>query len=245
MVEAQFHRAAEKRKHPALPDLVLGHDLSHAALLARDDSAALGALIELLQNAEYWLSFELSSFEPLLSRCPSPLRELGVGIELRFGEGVDGHLSSEDLSEARRQLLPSLPADLGRAIGSGIEALEHAVAARDRLPDLEALGFASYQPASGLSVHGLRAGGRATILGDGEALRGDAVLPIGKPVVLTATDDRDKPLAPPEVENDLSPPLLAKNGAEDGEREVVFLVPGRYRLRVPGRAEGVKTVLVR
>lgn len=241
--EPQLRRPAEKRRHPLAAELVGGLDLSPKALRERPDAAELAPIAELMANAEYWIAFEVASFDPLLLRCPSPLRELGVGVALRFCESVDGQLSAAELDAARAQLLPGLPADVASAIEEGLSVLAHFVTARDAAEELKTRGFTPYAPSGGLSIAGLRSLGRAEIYADGEKLDRDGALPLGVPVVLTATDERGKALPAPEVESDLGAPLLAQS--DDGERSVVLLVPGRYRLRVPGRSEGVRNVLAR
>jgi hypothetical protein len=239
-VEAQFHRPAEKRKHPVDTDLVGGVDLTPKALRDREGT---GALADLLANAEYWLAFEVAHFEPLLATCPSPLRELGVGIALRYTEGIDGQLAMGDIEAARAHILPGLPEDVRHGIEAGLESLERAVRVRESLDELTAQGFEPHTHAHGISLAGLRAAGRATIAADGKALEKEAVLAIGVPIELSSTDDRGKATAPPDVENDLGAPLLSKS--EDHSRTIVLLVPGKYRLRVPGKAEGVRTILAR
>ncbi len=44
------------------------------------------------------------------------LIELGVAIALRFGEGLDGGLSLEDLTRARDQLAAKLAEDLKKGL---------------------------------------------------------------------------------------------------------------------------------
>ncbi|MFO0726855.1 MAG: hypothetical protein U1E65_23925 [Myxococcota bacterium] len=240
--EAQFTKPREKRRHPEAKELLAGADLSSKALLER---AATGPLYELIANAEYWLSFELSTFEALLMRAPSPLRELGVGIALRFGEGIDGQLHPADLAAARAFFSAEAPAELGAALEMGLGSLERAVAVRERLAEFEAEGFQRYAATQALSVHGLRAGGSAEIEINGAPLKKDTIIALGAPVELRAIDEKKRHLAPPEIESELSAPLWAKPVPDKGEtRVVLFVVPGRYRLRVPGRADATKTVLV-
>lgn len=168
MVSTDSFRSSGRREvHPALPELVGGIDLSAESLRSRKDQAGLTPLVELLANAEYWLSFDLGTFEPLLTKSPSPLRELGVGIALRFGENVEGRLSAADLSTARSSLVEPLPPDVKEALHAGLEILERALIARDRWTELEREGFALYSPKQNLSVHALMAGGRAEIRADG------------------------------------------------------------------------------
>src|SRR5258708_2034603 len=98
--------------HPLMLQLVGGVELSLAILNRREDASEITAFAQMLANAEYWLSFDMAAFEPLLSKSPSPLRELGVAIALRFGEGFDGGLSLEDLARAKEALSPKLTQDL-------------------------------------------------------------------------------------------------------------------------------------
>lgn len=241
MVSTDSFRSPGRRDaHPALPELVGGLDLSTESLRNRADQAALGALVELLANAEYWLSFDVGTFEPLLARSPSPLRELGVGIALRFGENVEGRLSPADLATARTSLVAPLPDDVKAALHHGLEILERAVLARDRWDELEREGFAPYTPKQNLSVHALMAGGRGQIRANGELLaKGKRLrVPVGEVVTLAAFDDRGHPASAPELETAVEGGLLAREGQESHVREVVLLLPGAYRVRVPGKLEG-------
>lgn len=233
-------RGAAKRPHPSVPELVRGVDLSSKALRAR----GLTALAEVLTNGEYWLSFELSRFEPLLACAPSPLRELGVGVVLRFGEGVDGRLEARDLERARELLLPGLPSDLAGAIEAALGTLGRALSARERLEAHEREGFARYTASSALSVHGLRAGGRAQIIAGDRFLARDAELALGEVHALSAADERGRALSAPEVESETGAPIWAR-APEKETRAVLLVVPGRYRLRVPGRAEAQLSILAR
>ncbi len=243
VVEASFARPKDKRPHPTAPELVGGLDLSSRAL--RGGEARRVA--ELLDTADYWLSFELASFEAILARAPSPLRELGVGIVLRYGEGLDGRLAADDLERARADLVVGLSAELAAGVSAGVDTLGRAVAARARIAELEAEGYVRYAPTSGLSIHGLRAGGTAHILVDERKAERDVGLALGQPQALKATDDRGRVLAPPEIESETGAPIWARPLPEKGgdSRTVVVVVPGRYRVRVPGRAEAVRTLLAR
>lgn len=241
MVSADGLRGSNRRDpHPALPELVGGLDLSVESLRGRADHSALRPLVELLDNAEYWLSFDLGTFEPLLAKSPSPLRELGVGIALRFGENVEGRLSSADLDTARASLVAPLPDDLKGALHEGLAVLERALLARDRWTELTRAGFAPYAPKKNLSVHALMAGGRGQIRANGEPLgKGQRLrVPVGEVVELAGFDDRGHPAAAPELEMTAEGSLLARDGADSNRREVVLLVPGAYRVRVPGKLEG-------
>ena len=235
-----FRASGRRDAHPALPELVGGLDLTSEALRNRADQAALTPLMDLLANAEYWLSFDVGTFQPLLRKTPSPLRELGVGIALRFGENVEGRLSSSDLHSARSRLVEPLPDDLKQALALGLDVLERALSARDAGSDWEQKGFVPYSPKKNLSVHALMAGGKGQIRADGEVLKKSQKLrvPIGHPVELAAFDDRGKPADAPEIEAQTEGSVLARDGKESHLREVVLLVPGAYRIRVPGKLEG-------
>jgi hypothetical protein len=269
IVEAPFlKKARAPAKHPEAPELVGGEALRASQLKARPDASQIASFIELIANAEYWLSFELSSFEPLLARSPSPFRELGVGIALRFGEGVDGSVLARDVAAAKEALVPSLPEPLRSGVSTGLETLERAIAARDGIAALERQGFEPYAPSTALSVHALMAMGKARIEVQGaESLaapeaesapateagrrRSAGFAPaasglqarIGTVLELRAEDDKKKPLEPPEIETELGAPVFAKRSGDT--RSAVFVVPGKYRLRVPGRAEGSRWLLVR
>lgn len=240
-VDAPFVRPKDKRPHPLAPELVGGVDLSSRALRA----AAQRNLAELIDNAEYWLSFELASFEAILSRAPSPLRELGVGIVLRYGEGLDGRLGVDDLTRARAELFEGLPPELAAGVQAGLDVLERAVAARSRIAEREAEGLARYAASSGLSVHGLRAGGTAHILIDEQRAERDTGLVVGQVHALRATDERGRPLAAPDVESDTGAPIWSKPTDKTEIRKLLVVVPGRYRVRVPGRAEAVRVLVAR
>lgn len=241
VLEASFARPKDKRPHPVAPELVGGVDLSARALRALENRR----LGELLDNAEYWLSFDLASFEPILSKAPSPLRELGVGVVLRYGEGLDGRLEAGDLSAAQAELFDGLPPELAAGIRAGLAVLGRAVAARARIAELEANGHARYAPAAGLSVLGLRAGGTAHILLDDRKVDRDAALALGQEHALRATDDRGRGLGAPELESETGAPIWARPVDKSETRRVVVVVPGRYRVRVPGRAEAVRTLVAR
>ena len=244
-VEVQPSRPPQKASHPAVPELVRGLNLGAAALRARPDADRARTLIEVLANAEYWLSFDLASFEPILALCPSPLRELGVGVALRFGEGVDGTLAAGDLERARAAILAGLPEDLAAGVGDGLDTLGRAIAARDAVPALLADGFEVYAPSAGLSVHALRAMGRAKIeVGGGTEKKALVEAPVGARLTLAGTDERGKPIEAPEVESRLRPPIYTRP-TEGNTRSIVLVVPGRYQIRVPGRAEGDRVLIAR
>lgn len=240
-LEATFARAKDKRPHPSAPELVGGVELSSRAVRGLGSTP----LAELLTNAEYWLSFELATFESILARAPTPLRELGVGVVLRYGEGLDGRLTADDLRRARAELTTGLTPELAQAVERGLATLENAVGARTRIADLEGRGYARYTPATSLSVHGLRAGGTAHVLIDEHRAERDTVLSLGHEHALQATDERGRPLAAPELESESGAPVWAQPADKREIRSVVVVVPGRYRIRVPGRADAARTVLAR
>lgn len=225
-----------------VPELVGGLELAVESLRATPATAPLAALLD---NARYWLSFDLARFEPSLAGMPAPLRELAVGIVLRFGETLDGRLTLGDLERFRGELVAALPAELGPGLGAAADTLARTVTARDATEARLAEGFAAYAPATALSVHALRASGRSTIDLDGDrGGRGETTVEVGRVLRLSATDERGRPLEPPEVEG---PGLVLVREAPGvpGARDVILNVPGRYRLRVPGRAEGNRRVLAR
>lgn len=233
-------RPSPKTGHPVLPDLVDGLDLSVTGLTAHDDRAELDALIAVIRNAEYWLSFDLAKFEPCLQKLPSPLRELAVGITLRFGESVDGQLRAAEI-ESARGLTDTLPAPVADALRAGLESLDRMVRARDGQQRWLDEGFRLYKPATSLSVHALRASGQCNISID---TSGEHVL-VGEPAVLSATDERRRTIGPPEIETALEAPVLIRDDPETLRRTIVLTVPGPYRVRVAGRASGDRKVIAR
>ncbi len=238
-MEALAKGGAARAGHPSLPQLVGGLDLSSAHLSRSPQTAAFARM---MANAEYWLSFDLASFESLLVKTPSPLRELGVAILLRFSDGVDGELGIEDLQRAQEALQKELPSELWPAVLDGIQTLERAVRAKHGREQFAAAGFKPYALTTSLSVHALRAMGRAQIELSGveePALR----IPIGTILTTRALDERKKPLPPPEAESRIGAPLLVREDSAE-HRSFVFLVPGEYVLRVPGRAAGDRKLLV-
>lgn len=230
-----------------LHDLLGGVDLSSEALRTRDDAEGLAPLIGLLDNAEYWLSFELAPFEPLLAYTPSPLRELAVGLTLRFGESIDGRLHEDEIHGFSASILGALPADVAGPLEQGIESLRRAVAARERTEEILSSGFAEYRPPQALSVHALLAKSKALLRVDGKPLskKSPIEVEIGRPVVISAADESGKALESPTVESELNAPVLARRDDPAGTRTVLFQIPGRYRVRVPGRLEGDGVLLAR
>ena len=235
---------AIRRGHVELPELAGGLSLSVESLRRRDDADKMETFIQMLANAEYWLSFDLHSFEPILASAPSPLRELGVAAALRFSERVDGRLSVADLDAAEQFVLRRIAPDLRAGVTEGLNRLKAVVDTRDQQESLAAEGYVAYDHEPALSVHALRAMGRAHIIVDGDRDRPNTIeAQVGHPVRLSSIDDKDRPLDPPEIETDTGAPLLVRS--IDGARDVIFMVPGRYRIRVPGRASGDKKVMVR
>lgn len=242
-------RPRERRAVPRLPELSGGLDLT-PRLLRERGATAWG---DLLSNADYWLTFELARFEPWLDACAAPLRELGVGVALRWGERVDGRLGREELVRARVDAEAVVDEALRAALTGALDTLSRAVDALEGVPAQVARGLAPYQAAAALTVQSLRAGGAATIHVelDGEpattarapSTSAPARLPLGAPIRLAASDERGRPLPPPEVESETQAPIWAR---VDGDRREIWLVsPGRVRLRVPGRVDGVRAFLVR
>src|SRR5205814_9321811 len=122
IVEArQQQRSAPARpSHPIMRETVGGLELSVASLARREDANKIKPFAQMLANAEYWLSFDMASFEPLLAKSPSPLRELGVAVALKFGEGMDGGLSLADVERAREAIATKLTGDLKSGIELGL-----------------------------------------------------------------------------------------------------------------------------
>lgn len=233
-----------RRAHPEQPELAGGLSLSVETLRRRDDAEKMETFIQMLANAEYWLSFDMHTFEPILSSAPSPLRELGVAAALKFSEQVDGRLSIADLETTERFVLRRIAPDLRPGVTEALTRLKAIVETRDQQDALVADGYEVYDHEPALSVHALRAMGRAAIIVDGDADRPNAIeAEVGQPVRLSSVDEKGRPLDPPEIETDTGAPLLVR--AIDGARDVIFMVPGAYRIRVPGRASGDKKVKVR
>lgn len=244
--QTQRNSAPGRPAHPVLRELIGNVEVGPVALGKRADAATLGNLMQMLANADYWLSFDMASFEPLLARTPSPLRELGVAIVLRYGDGVDGLLNQSDLARGRDAMLAMLPADMKPGLERGIETLMHAVEARDRLPVLEEAGFRRYTASQSLSVHALRAMGRSNIAISGAPDDQKRVeIQLGTEVVLSATDEKGRPLPVPEVESHLEAPLYSKDDVPGNKRTIYLYVPGEYHVRVPGRAAGDRRIVAR
>lgn len=232
--------------HPVMKDLAGNVELSVVALSKRTDIAQVQQIKEMLANAEYWLSFDMASFEPLLARTPSPLRELGVAIALRFGDGIDGALQIGDIARGKDMLLPKVPEDMKSGIERAMGTLEHAVAAREKLAVLEEAGFRRYTAGQSLSVHALRAMGKSQINIAGYPDDEKRVeVKLGEEIVLSAVDEKGRPLPVPEIESNLDAPLLSKDDAPNNRRTIVLYVPGEYLVRVPGRATGDRKLIAR
>lgn len=230
--------------HPAQRELVGGVDLSVPALAKRPDAKSLELLSQMLSNAEYWLSFDVAAFEPLLAKSPTPLRELGVAVALRFGDVLDGSLTRADLGRARETLVPKLPSDLRPGVELGLTSLERAVEARDRVAELERDGFKRYVATQSLSVHALRAMGRSSITIAGHKDDEKKVeVRFGELLRLTSFDERGRPLSPPEVESHVEAPLWFRDEKEPNQRTIFLVVPGEYFVRVPGRATGDRKLI--
>ncbi len=231
-----------RTQHPMLPDLVGGIELSASSLEKREDATALSDFARMLANAEYWLSFDMASFEPLLEKSPSPLRELGVAVLLRFSEQMLGELTLEDLNVARKVVLPTLASDLQPGVEHGLDTLIRAVKTRDALDALRAEGFVEYSGGKGTSVHALRAMGSSKItIDDQTPTEKRPSVELGLPVRLRATDERGRPLEPPDIESRINAPVFIRDA--DGERTAIFFVPGEYQLRVPGKASGDRRIV--
>ena len=244
IIESNPGVPAGRAVHPTVARLVGDVDLAVRTLEARADAKELSDFIKMLANAEYWLSFDLASFEDLLTCCPSPLRELGVALLLRYSESVGGTLDADDLQRARDDLQVRLPEDLAKGVLEAVDSLTRAVEARDARDQFLSQGFRAYRQSPGMNVHALRAMGAATIHISGvDTTTRQAVLPLGVPVELRADDERGRPLEPPDVESRLRAEALVKS--RSGLRTVVFLVPGEYTFRVPTKATGHRKVLVR
>jgi hypothetical protein len=167
-----------------------------------------------------------------------------VAIALRFGEGMDGGLSLEDLDRARQALSPKLTDDLRIGVEEGLRTLERAVKAREAIPELEAKGFKRYQVTQALSVHALRAMGKSSIRISGHPndLRKVEVR-FGEEITLSSYDEKGRLLSPPEIESHVEAPLYVRDGDQPNQRTIFLLVPGEYFVRVPGRATGDRKLI--
>lgn len=234
---------ATRVHHPVVPALVGEVDLSAGALRTRPDAESITDFIKMLDNAEYWIGFDLASFEPTLARCPSPLRELGVAVLLKYGEDIGGTLSAPDLHRAAEGLQDSLPADLWAGVRRGLDTLERAVAVRDRTPQLLAEGFVASRRSAGMAAHALRAMGSASIWIQGVGAKDRSpALELGAPITMRATDERGRALTPLEIESAMGAEVLIRD--DEDARTVIFLVPGEYQVRVPTKASGARKLLL-
>ena len=232
--------------HPIFKELVGGVELQSVSLLARPDAKQISDLPQLFANAEYWLSFDVAAFEPMLARSPSPIRELGVAILLRYGVGIDRQLTLDDIAHAKKVIFDRLPDDLRTGIDVGLATLEQAIKLRDGFHALEKNGFRHYMPTPSLSVHALRAMERSAITIEGyESNEKRPIVPLGKEIILSATDERGRGLTPPEVENLLDAPLCVKDAENGSARTIILMIPGEYVVRVPGRATGERKLFAR
>lgn len=233
-----------RQKDPGL-ELLGGVDLSVGRLRGQlEQEPSLSPLIEMLDIAEYWLSFDLASFEPMLTGCPSPLKEIGVAALLRFGERPDGRLSPDALAATRRAL-GKLKAPYADGLDAGLQSLNRAVAARERFDELLEDGYVVAEAGTTLSAHALRAMGHADIEVVGHDNKGLVEVQVGEPFE-TRASDRSKILTPPVVESLVQMPVLIRDQDDTQKtRAAVVLVPGRYILRVPGKATGERHLLAR
>lgn len=199
------------------------------------------ALALLLRNARYWLIFEVASFEPLLRHTPAPLLELGVGLLLRYGEDPAGRLELRDIEAARLELA-ELPPDLAAPLERALGLLARGVITRDALPSREREGFRAVRGSAGVSAFALRAAGSAAIEVAGHPRQGRLEVELGEPLLISATDERGRPLPPPEVSSKLGAPVWLDD-LDARSRRVLLAVPGTYTLQVPGRAGGSRTLL--
>jgi len=230
--------------HPSVPALLGGAQLAPSQLRARADAEQLGDFIKMLANAEYWIGFDLASFEPWLNKCPSPLRELGVAVLLKYGEDIGGRLGQRDIERAQEGLQSTLPSDLDEGVQRGLLSLKRAVQARDRAPGLLQDGFHTSQRNAGMAAHALRAMGSASIWIQGVGAKDRAPqLEVGAPILMRASDERGRALSPLEIDSAMSAEVLIRD--EEQARTVVFLVPGEYQVRVPSKASGARKLLLR
>jgi hypothetical protein len=221
----------------AVETLVEHEDRLRLDALGRRPEAS--ALLQLLTTAAYWQGFGVARFEPLLVHAPPPLSALGIGVLLKFGEHPAGRLEPRELAAARTALA-HLPSDLREPALAALDVLAQAVEARERLPEWERQGFRPTALPLGSPAHALRSSGGAQINIDGEALGPNARVPLGVPLTFTATDERGRPLPPPELQSATRAPVWTADGPP---RRAVFLIPGPYEAQVPGRAFGRRTVL--
>ncbi|MEO1233259.1 MAG: hypothetical protein AAFZ18_30615 [Myxococcota bacterium] len=198
-------------------------------LKTRPESAAR-ELSRLLDNARYWLAFDLAEFEPLLAFAPSPLREIGVGLLLAYGEDVGGRLAFEDLEHAQTGL--RLPPDLAPAWQAALSALRRALEAREQLPHRLAEGYREVRASGGVSAFALRAAGTGAVEVEGHRAGSDVNVAVGQPFTVRASDAKGRPLPLPVPRSELGAPAWALDMGP--ERRVLLTIPGPYALEVPG-----------
>jgi hypothetical protein len=232
-------------RHPSMPELVRGLDLSPGGLELYQKTPGMGLLGQMMANATYWLSFHVERFETWLVACPSPLRELGIAALLRFGERVDGSLDDDALSRMETELIPRLEGEVQDGVQVGIRHLRRILETQAEMPQWIAEGYRESRAARALSVESLRQPATARIV----VSRGQTVLEdplkaqVGEALILEAFDERSRPVRHPEVEHIADAPVLIQDPSED-QRRVRFLVPGTYALRVPGRSLGERKITV-
>jgi len=233
------HTTTDRRSHPNLPELVGGLDLSRNKLAEHPDESQIGTLMELLTNAEYWLSYEPEAFDNAVLKTPSPLRELGIGIGLRFGQSLDGELAEPDIEACRQQLAKELPPELFKGIERGLHTLSRVIKIRNKLSTFTEQGYRIYEATNTLSVHALRASGRATIKIDGRMVASSQTdIKIGQSIKLAALDENARALSLPEINDKMGGSIYVRDDAQKEFREFIFTVPGLYRVTVPSRSEG-------
>jgi hypothetical protein len=100
-------------------------------------------------------------------------------------------------------------------------------------------GYNEYEESQTLSVHALRASGRATIKLDGRMVKtSTSSISIGQAVKLAALDENARAISLPEIGNRSKTPIYVRDAADQEYRECIFVVPGLYRVSVPSRPEG-------
>ncbi|MEE2901241.1 MAG: hypothetical protein VYC39_02880 [Myxococcota bacterium] len=236
----------DRRINVSLPELLDGLTLTRQSLEQRNENGAVSSLLELISNAEYWLSYETDNFDPNLMYCPSPLRELGVGITLRFGHSLEGLLAIEDIESCREEIMSTLPQDFHEGFQNGLDTLTRVVEVRAQVPSLEEQGYRRYEESKKLSIHALRASGRATIKLNGRHVTSQkSTFLVGESIRISAVDSQNRPIDLPEVSNRTGSPILSKDSLDGDSRECIFTIPGIYRVSVPSRAEGGHKLFIR
>lgn len=202
-----------------------------------------GPLAAGLANVRYWLSYEQASLQPLLLQTPSPLMEIGTAVALQFSEDVSGALTEDALEAARQTWLPDLSDAAAEPVGRVLDIWTRCLEAREQRPRYNQAGFRSVPATSGISLKDLEAIGHADIRvdleGDGPRLRAA----LGTMLAARARDTKGRPLPNIEVEHPMGAEILLRKNGETGDTEMVFWIPGPYRIRVPSRATGDRTVV--